>query len=34
MQLKKGWVPVLDERTRVNHAAIASVAPIPLDVGF
>lgn len=34
VQLKKRWVPVLDERTRVNHASMASVAPIPLDADF
>jgi len=32
--LKKRWVPVLDERTRVNHASMASVAPIALDGDF
>lgn len=32
--LKKRWVPVLDERTRVNHASMANVAPIALDADF
>lgn len=32
--LRKRWVPVLDERTRVNHAFMASVEPIPMDEDF
>ena len=32
--LKKRWVPVLDERTRVSHSAMASVAPIALEGDF
>ena len=30
----KRWVPVLDERTRVNHAAMSGVPPIPMDQDF
>lgn len=30
----KRWVPVLDERTRVNHAAMASHPPIPMESDF
>lgn len=30
----KRWVPVQDERTRINHASMAAVAPIPLDADF
>ena len=32
--LKKRWVPVADERTRINHAATAGVAPIAIDADF
>ena len=32
--LLKSWLPVLDERTRVNHAAMASHAPIAMDADF
>lgn len=32
--LFKRWIPVLDERTRINHASMANVAPIPLDADF
>jgi hypothetical protein len=34
VEMLKRWVPVLDERTRVNHASMASVAPIPLQADF
>ena len=34
LQLKKRWVPALDERTRVNHAVMASKPAIPMDEKF
>jgi len=34
VEMLKRWVPVLDERTRINHAAMSSVAPIPLQADF
>lgn len=30
----KSWLSVQDERTRTNHASMASHAPIPLDADF
>jgi hypothetical protein len=30
----KKWMPVHDERTRINHAAMSSVPPIPLSADF
>lgn len=30
----KRWVPVSDERTRISHAVMAGVAPIPMDQDF
>ncbi|MGL6349732.1 MAG: phage minor head protein [Aeromonas sp.] len=30
----KRWVPVVDERTRVNHASMAGQKAIPLDADF
>ncbi len=32
--LVKEWLPTLDDRTRPEHAAMAGVAPIPLDQDF
>lgn len=32
--LTKKWVPVLDERTRVNHASMSGVPPIPMEQDF
>jgi hypothetical protein len=34
LTLRKRWVPVLDERTRVNHASMASQPAIPMDQDF
>lgn len=30
----KRWVPVADERTRINHSVMAGVSPIPMDQDF
>ena len=32
--LKKKWIPVLDERTRINHANMASMPAIPMNEPF
>lgn len=32
--LRKRWVPVLDERTRISHAGMASHPAIPMDADF
>lgn len=34
VEFRKRWVPVEDERTRVNHAVMANVDPIPLTSDF
>lgn len=34
VQLNKRWLPVIDERTRVNHAVMAGHPAIPLDADF
>jgi hypothetical protein len=33
-EVLKAWLPVQDERTRLSHAAMASVEPIPMDADF
>lgn len=34
LEFKKKWVPVLDERTRANHASMSGHAAIPLEADF